>query len=48
MKSILRNDLYVISQLIHNNEKILDVGCGNGVLLDYLSKKKALTVEELK
>ena len=41
MKSILRNDLYVISKLIHDHEKILDVGCGNGVLLDYLSKKKS-------
>ena len=41
MSKNLRNDLLVISKLIHMKEKILDVGCGNGKLLDYLSKKKS-------
>ncbi len=40
MKKSLRNDLFVISKLISNNEKILDVGCGNGNLLSYLLKIK--------
>ena len=40
MKSILRHDVFVISKLINDHEKILDVGCGEGNLLDYLSKKK--------
>ncbi len=40
MKKNLRNDLFVISKLILNNEKILDVGCGDGNLLSYLSEKK--------
>ena len=38
----LRKDLYIISQLISNNEKVLDVGCGDGKLLDYLSKDKGV------
>ena len=38
----LRKDLYIISQLVSNNEKVLDVGCGDGKLLDYLSKDKGV------
>ncbi len=40
MTKILRNDLFFISNLIKKNEKILDVGCGNGNLIEYLSKEK--------
>ena len=40
MKRFLRNDLQIISNLINNNEKILDVGCGDGNLIEYLSTKK--------
>ena len=40
MSKDLRNDLLVISKLIGKKEKILDVGCGNGKLLNYFSKKK--------
>ena len=40
MSKILRDDLLLISQLIEMNEKILDVGCGDGNLLEYLSKEK--------
>ena len=40
MRNNLRNDLFVISKLINKEEKILDVGCGDGNLLDYLSKEK--------
>ncbi|MEE2695328.1 MAG: methionine biosynthesis protein MetW [Pseudomonadota bacterium] len=40
MKKNLRNDLFIISSLINKNEKILDIGCGNGNLLDYLTKEK--------
>ncbi len=39
-EKILRNDLLIISKLINENEKILDVGCGDGKLIDYLSKHK--------
>ena len=36
----LRKDLFVISKLINDEEKILDVGCGDGNLLDFLLKTK--------
>ncbi len=40
MKNNLRNDLFVISKLINEEEKILDVGCGEGNLLNFLAKTK--------
>ena len=40
MTKILRNDLITISNLIKKNEKVLDVGCGDGNLIYYLSKNK--------
>ena len=40
LKKNLRNDLFVISKLINDNEKILDVGCGTGNLVDFLLKTK--------
>ena len=40
MKKILRKDLIKISNLIEENEKVLDVGCGDGNLINYLSKNK--------
>ena len=40
MNTLLRKDLSIIAQLINQNEKVLDVGCGDGKLLDYLSKEK--------
>ena len=35
----LRKDLKIISEFIDEKEKILDVGCGEGDLIDFLSKK---------
>ncbi|PPR36639.1 MAG: hypothetical protein CFH30_01241, partial [Alphaproteobacteria bacterium MarineAlpha8_Bin1] len=40
MKNNLRNDLSVIAKLIQKEEKVLDVGCGDGKLLDFLSRTK--------
>ncbi len=40
MKKVLRNDLQIISSLIKENERVLDVGCGNGNLIEFLSVKK--------
>ena len=42
MTKILRNDLQIISSLIQDNEKVLDVGCGNGNLIEFLSKEKSV------
>ena len=50
MKKNLRTDLFVISKLINDNEKILDVGCGIGGsskfpgLSSYSSSKGALNI----
>ncbi len=40
MKTELRKDLQIIASLIEKNEVVLDVGCGEGILLNYLLKKK--------
>ena len=42
MKFNLRKDLEIIVELIKPNEKILDVGCGEGTLLEYLLKNKSV------
>ena len=42
MKLNLRKDLEIIAELIKSNEKILDVGCGEGILLEYLLKNKSV------
>ena len=42
MKLNLRKDLEIIVELIKPNEKILDVGCGEGTLLEYLLKNKSV------
>ncbi|MBF0455647.1 MAG: methionine biosynthesis protein MetW [Magnetococcales bacterium] len=36
----LRVDLEVIADLVENNSRILDLGCGDGLLLDYLIRNK--------
>jgi methionine biosynthesis protein MetW len=38
--SKLRVDLGVIADLVENNSRILDLGCGDGLLLDYLLRNK--------
>lgn len=38
----LRNDLKIISEFIDKKEKVLDVGCGEGDLIEYLSKNKSV------
>ena len=40
MTKILRNDLIKISDLIQKDEKVLDVGCGDGNLIYHLSKSR--------
>ncbi|MDC3090758.1 methionine biosynthesis protein MetW [Rickettsiales bacterium] len=40
MKLDIRKDLEIIAELIKPNEKILDVGCGEGILLEYLLRNK--------
>ena len=38
MKKNLRKDLILISELINSNEKVLDIGCGGGLLCEPMSR----------
>lgn len=40
--ALLRVDLEVIADLVENNSRILDLGCGDGLLLDYLINNKGV------
>ena len=43
MTTTLRPDLQAIADLIQPNEKVLDLGCGDGALLSYLQAQKNVT-----
>ena len=43
----LRKDLDLIANLVENNSKVIDIGCGNGELLNYLSKNKNSKIQGL-
>ncbi|HBX68764.1 MAG TPA: methionine biosynthesis protein MetW [Chloroflexi bacterium] len=43
MMRSLRPDLQAVANLIQPNEKVLDLGCGDGALLQYLQTEKAVT-----
>ena len=45
MKKNLRKDLILISELINSNEKVLDIGCGDGNLLSHLMKIKKVEIQ---
>jgi len=42
MTTSLRPDLQAVADLIQPNEKILDLGCGDGALLKYLQTEKSV------
>lgn len=46
-KPKLRQDLEIIASLILNKTKVLDIGCGNGELLDYLVRYKSINCRGL-
>ena len=43
----LRKDLNLIANLIEDNSKIIDIGCGDGELLDFLNKSKNAKIQGL-
>lgn len=43
----LRKDLNLIANLIEDDSKIIDIGCGDGELLDFLSKNKNAKIQGL-
>ncbi|PPR12124.1 MAG: hypothetical protein CFH41_00157 [Alphaproteobacteria bacterium MarineAlpha11_Bin1] len=40
--SLPRRDLEIIAEMIDEGCRVLDIGCGNGALLDYLGRTKAV------
>lgn len=38
----LRSDLRLIAEMIEPHSRVLDIGCGDGALLDYLARTKAV------
>lgn len=38
-----RPDLQIIANLVEKNSKVIDLGCGDGSLLDYLTKAKGVS-----
>ena len=48
MKSLkMKKEFKVIADLLPNNTRVLDVGCGDGSLMDLLDKKKNIEVRGL-
>ena len=40
----MKPEFKIISQLINENSQVLDVGCGDGILMDYLIKEKKVNI----
>ena len=40
MKLKMKNEFKAIAQIIQNNKRVLDVGCGDGTLMQYLKKNQ--------
>jgi len=36
MKLIMKKEFKIIAQIIQNNKRVLDIGCGDGTLMEYL------------
>ena len=43
----MKKEFKVISQIIQNNKRVLDVGCGDGTLMEYLKFKQQNDVRGL-
>ena len=43
----MKREFEIISELLPNNSRVLDVGCGDGTLINFLSKEKNIDVRGL-
>ena len=43
----MKREFKIISDLLPNNSRVLDVGCGDGTLMKFLSKEKNIDVRGL-
>ena len=43
----MKEEFKVISKFIEEKSRVLDVGCGDGILMEYLSKNKVVDVRGL-
>ena len=40
----MKNEFQVIAELIEKNKKVLDVGCGDGTLMEFLKNNKEIDI----
>ena len=43
----MKNEFQVIAELIEKNKKVLDVGCGDGTLMEFLKNNKNINIRGL-
>ena len=40
----MKHEFKIIADIIEKNSRVLDVGCGDGVLMEFLSKEKNVNI----